>query len=66
MQFLNDRDYHIAPYRRYALPSEEEILDVKSKQNLTKEGTVAWFEKERNNKFGVRHKVEDVINRSFC
>lgn len=65
LHFLNEEDYHLAPYRRYALPTEKEILGVKSEQNLTKEGVVAWFEKERNNKFGVRHKVEDVFNRNL-
>jgi 3-hydroxyisobutyryl-CoA hydrolase len=57
-------DYHLHPYRRYGLPSQNEILEVKAQHNLTTvKDTVDWFEKDRNGKFGVRQKVEDVLDR---
>lgn len=64
--FSNSQDFHQLPYRRYALPSEKEILDTKFLHSLrTVEDTVQWFEKDRNGKFGVRHKVEDVLDRNL-
>ncbi|KAG2199142.1 hypothetical protein INT47_009881, partial [Mucor saturninus] len=64
--FSNDQDFHELPYRRYALPSEKEILESKYMHSLrTVEDTVQWFENDRNGKFGVRHKVEDVLDRNL-
>ncbi|KAI7906626.1 ClpP/crotonase-like domain-containing protein [Cokeromyces recurvatus] len=63
--FSNQEDYDLHPYRRFALPSEKEILQTKDLQNLkTVQETVEWFEKDRNGKFGVKQKVEDVLNRA--
>lgn len=64
LHFTHTSDFHLLPFRRYALPSEKEILEVKDAQALrTVEDTVVWFEKDRNGKFGVRQKVEDVLER---
>lgn len=62
LHFTHTDDFHLLPFRRYALPSEKEILEVK-KVHRTVADTVAWFEKDRNGKFGVRQKVEDVLER---
>ncbi|KAI8639113.1 ClpP/crotonase-like domain-containing protein [Parasitella parasitica] len=65
LSFRNDEDYHLHPYRRYALPSEKEILDAKLLHNLqTGEETVKWFSNDRNGKFGIRQKVLDVLERA--
>ncbi|GAN09502.1 mitochondrial 3-hydroxyisobutyryl-CoA hydrolase [Mucor ambiguus] len=65
LNFRNQEDYHLHPYRRYALPSEREILDTKVLHNLkNSEETVRWFDNDRNGKFGVRQKVQDVFDRA--
>ncbi|KAG1461057.1 hypothetical protein G6F46_005755 [Rhizopus delemar] len=64
LNFMNSRDFHHFPYARYGLPTEEEILEVRSKYNLTSvQDTVAWFQENRKDKYGVREKVEDVLYR---
>lgn len=66
LYFSNSQDFHLHPYRRYALPTEKEILETKDLHSLrTVEDTVQWFENDRNGKFGVRHKVEDVLDRNL-
>lgn len=64
LNFMNTQDCYRLPYEKYALPSEKEIFEVRSKHNLsTVRDTVAWFEEDRKDKYGVREKVEDVLNR---
>ncbi|CEP18413.1 hypothetical protein [Parasitella parasitica] len=64
LNFRNNEDYYLHPYRRYALPSEKEILDAKRLHDLqTAEETVQWFNNDRNDKFGIRQKVLDVLAR---
>ncbi|CEI98658.1 hypothetical protein RMCBS344292_12762 [Rhizopus microsporus] len=64
LNFMNTQDCYRLPYEKYALPSEKEIFEVRSKRNLsTVRDTVAWFEEDRKDKYGVREKVEDVLNR---
>lgn len=65
INFRTQDDYHLHPFRRYALPSEKEILDIKLSHNLkTAEETIKWFDNDRNGKFGVRQKVKDVLERA--
>lgn len=53
------------PYRRYALPSEKEILETKALFNLkSAEDTIEWFDNDRNGKFGIRQKIQDVFDRA--
>jgi 3-hydroxyisobutyryl-CoA hydrolase len=64
LHFLNDQDYHLHPFRRYGLPSEREIFETVASEKLhSVKETVDWFVKNRNDKFGVRQKVEDAFNR---
>lgn len=66
LHFTNSEDFYLHPYRRYGLPTEKEILDTKNLHSLrTVEDTVQWFDKDRNGKFGVREKVEDVLERNM-
>lgn len=65
LNFRTQDDYHLHPFRRYALPSEKEILDTKLSHNLkSAEETIKWFDNERNGKFGIRQKVRDVLQRA--
>lgn len=65
LNFRNQEDYQLHPYRRYALPSEQEILEAKTLHNLNNvEETINWFDNDRNGKFGVRQKVQDVFDRA--
>lgn len=64
LSFCNTRDYHLHPFRKYALPSEQEILETMTTEKLqTVKETVDWFIRNRNRKFGVRQKVEDTLHR---
>ncbi|EPB91747.1 hypothetical protein HMPREF1544_01459 [Mucor circinelloides 1006PhL] len=65
LNFRNQEDYHLHPYRRYALPSEKEILETKALFNLkSTEDTIKWFDNDRNGKFGIRQKIQDVFDRA--
>ncbi|KAL7335844.1 3-hydroxyisobutyryl-CoA hydrolase, variant 3 [Mucor circinelloides] len=65
LNFRNQEDYHLHPYRRYALPSEKEILETKALFNLkSAEDTIEWFDNDRNGKFGIRQKIQDVFDRA--
>ncbi|KAG2237226.1 hypothetical protein INT48_006630 [Thamnidium elegans] len=66
LHFTHTPDFHLHPFRRYALPTEKEILETKKANSLrTVADTVEWFDKDRNGKFGVRQKVEDVLERNL-
>lgn len=58
-----DVDFIRSLYQRYTIPSSNEIRRVLFKQKLgSKDEVVNWFLRDRNNKFGVKEKVEYVID----
>lgn len=65
LNFLSERDINLAPQsRKYGLPSEYEVIrakayeeDIQSDQDLIK-----WFVDKRNNKYGVKQEVMEIIN----
>ncbi|KAI9262855.1 ClpP/crotonase-like domain-containing protein [Helicostylum pulchrum] len=64
--FSQDRDcYSTKQCREYGLPSEKEVHIAKIHNNLkTDNDVVSWFINKRNNKFGVRQEVEEIVSRT--
>ncbi|KIV99459.1 uncharacterized protein PV09_08884 [Verruconis gallopava] len=62
---LPGADYKEYPWKKLALPTEDEILEVagRGKQTMMTEEVVQHFLKERKGKVGVREKVEEVLER---
>ncbi|KAF7725287.1 hypothetical protein EC973_000297 [Apophysomyces ossiformis] len=69
LELLPARDYKHHPYRKYALPSEEDIRYVVTNQSrllpptMTRQTVVDYFVAARKGKFGVRQKVLEVLRR---
>ncbi|KAI8079471.1 ClpP/crotonase-like domain-containing protein [Thamnidium elegans] len=63
--FSQDRDcYSTKQCREYGLPSEKEVRIAKIHNNLKSDkDVVSWFINKRNNKFGVRQEVEEIVSR---
>lgn len=58
-----DIDFIRSLHQRYTVPSSIEIRRVLFKQKLgSRDEVVNWFLKDRNNKFGVKEKVEYVLD----
>ncbi|GAA5808036.1 hypothetical protein MFLAVUS_001418 [Mucor flavus] len=59
------RDFTTNPYKRFHLPTLEEVIDIQKKYGLkTRKEIVNWFLNDRKGKFGVKQKVTDILNRS--
>ncbi|KAH8549208.1 ClpP/crotonase-like domain-containing protein [Umbelopsis sp. PMI_123] len=71
LSLLSPKDYMQYPYRKYALPSEEDIrrvvtgdaTDAILSQPVTGSDIIDWFVRERHGKFGVQEKVREVLER---
>jgi 3-hydroxyisobutyryl-CoA hydrolase len=71
LSLLSPKDYMQYPYRKYALPSEEDIrrvvtgdaADAILSQPVTGSDIIDWFVRERHGKFGVQEKVREVLER---
>ena len=64
--FTNTIDYHTSPYSKYKLPTESVILQERALQSsMTDNAFIAWYAEVRNNKFGIRQHVEDVLTRKL-
>lgn len=58
-----DVDFITSLYQRYTVPTSKEIRRVVFKNRLrSRDDIVNWFLKDRNHKFGVKEKVEYVID----
>ncbi|CAM0143225.1 unnamed protein product [Umbelopsis sp. WA50703] len=71
LDLLSSKDFKQYPYRRYGLPSEEDIrrvvtgdaADAILSQPTTSNDIVDWFVREQHGKFGVEQKVREVLDR---
>ncbi|KAG2235176.1 hypothetical protein INT48_003520, partial [Thamnidium elegans] len=62
LHFTNSQDFYEHPHKKYVLPTEKKILDMKSLHCLKGvQDTTAWF---GSSKFGVKQKVRDVFERN--
>ncbi|KAI9253331.1 ClpP/crotonase-like domain-containing protein [Helicostylum pulchrum] len=60
----NEDRYFTTQGRRFGLPTEGEVKRAKQGNNLdSDESIVAWFINQRNNKYGVREEVEEILAR---
>lgn len=60
-------DYYTSTQARpYGLPTQEEVRQTMLLNNFRSDGDIiSWFVKNRNNKFGVRQEVEEIIKREY-
>ncbi|KAI9015839.1 ClpP/crotonase-like domain-containing protein [Phycomyces nitens] len=70
LTLLSQKSFSMHPFRKYGLPSEEEIRRVivgeaSAPLNgvMTQESVVEYFVMSRKGKFGVREKVSEVLDR---
>ncbi|CAO3680344.1 unnamed protein product [Umbelopsis vinacea] len=71
LSLLSPKDFMQYPYRKYALPSEEDIrrvvtgdaADAILSHPVTSNDIIDWFVRERHGKFGVQEKVREVLER---
>lgn len=71
LNLLSPKDFKQYPYRKYGLPSEEDIrrvvtgdaADAMLAQPITSNDIVDWFIREQHGKFGVEQKVREVLDR---
>lgn len=65
LQLLTDADYSEYPFRKFGLPTEEEVWQViKLKPGYTKERILKVFSVQRNEKQGVREVVSEILERN--
>ena len=70
LELLTTKDYKQYPYRKYTLPSEDDVKRVVTGEAadvgsyaLSREEVVDYFLRERRGKQGVKGKVLDVLDR---
>ncbi|KAG2185507.1 hypothetical protein INT44_002300 [Umbelopsis vinacea] len=71
LTLLSPKDYMQYPYRKYALPTEEDIrrvvtgdaADAILSHPISGDDITNWFVRERHGKFGVHEKVREVLQR---
>ncbi|KAG2231052.1 hypothetical protein INT48_007563, partial [Thamnidium elegans] len=58
-------DFTTSPYKRFHLPTFEEVVDIQKKYGLkTRKEIIDWFLNDRKGKFGVKQKVTDILDRN--
>ncbi|OAD79235.1 hypothetical protein PHYBLDRAFT_176636 [Phycomyces blakesleeanus NRRL 1555(-)] len=70
LTFLSQKSFSMHPFRKYGLPSEEDIRRVVVGETsaglagiMTQQAIVNYFVMNRKGKFGVREKVTEVLGR---
>ncbi|KAF7722382.1 hypothetical protein EC973_003192 [Apophysomyces ossiformis] len=65
LQLLSEKNYHLHPYRHFALPSEKDIQNMLSQSNnkMTHQDIIDFFMAMYKNRFGVYEKIVDVLKR---
>ncbi|KAI9270173.1 ClpP/crotonase-like domain-containing protein [Helicostylum pulchrum] len=59
------QDFTTSPYKRFHLPTFEEVIDIQKKYGLkTRKEIIGWFLNDRKGKFGVKQKVTDILDRN--
>jgi len=59
-----DINFKSRKYEMFLLPTTQEVFKMKSKYNpKLNTNIIKWFVNNRKQKFGVREKVEDILNR---
>lgn len=64
LRLLTEEDYPEYPWRRFGLPSEEEVEFVVRSKNYTPNQVVNTFAAQRLGKQGVREVVADIVERN--
>lgn len=57
-------DFKVSPYKKYVLPTLEDIKDVRKKQNTLSDNDVYnWFMRSnQGKKFGLKQRLENILN----
>ncbi|KAI9253333.1 ClpP/crotonase-like domain-containing protein [Helicostylum pulchrum] len=56
--------YFTTQGRKFGLPTKEEVRQAKHENNLhSDESVIAWFINHRNNKYGIREEVKEILVR---
>jgi hypothetical protein len=62
--FRPDLDYKTSPYKRFLLPDYEAVCKAEQKYQLkSNTEVVSWFVRNYKEKFGVKEKVQDILQR---
>jgi hypothetical protein len=59
-----DRDFKVSPYKRYLLPTCKDVQLFQNEYGVKAHSEIiSWFVKSRNYKYGVKEKVEAILNK---
>lgn len=65
LQLLTDADYAEYPYRKFGLPTEEDVYALlRIKPGYTKEQVIKVFLTQRSDKQGIREVVGEIVDRN--